>query len=81
MLTDSSQKAASPLAVGASSFEMFQKTAGANQTLFPPRRTTAPRPESDATEIFDTDFEEDFEDGPGRNSPRASIDSVSAHLL
>lgn len=60
---------------------MFQKTAGAPQTLFPARRTTAPRPESDATEIFDTDFEEDFEDGPERNSPRASINSVGKNSL
>ena len=79
-------QATSPLAVCPFGMEMFQKNpAGAPHAMFPPRRTTAPRPDSDATEIFDTEFEEDFDDDddddddePPRNSPRASVNSVSS---
>jgi hypothetical protein len=43
------------------------------------RRTVAPRPLSDATEIFDTDIEDEFEVA-ANDSPRASITSVSYPL-
>ncbi|KAI9794858.1 MAG: hypothetical protein M1816_002986 [Peltula sp. TS41687] len=44
--------------------------AGRDSAMYSPR-TTAARPLSDATEMFDTDFEEDAEDLDG-SSPRAS---------
>ena len=51
---------------------MFQKGYG-TQTLFN-AQTLAPRPLSEATEIHDTDFEDDSE--VEDNSPRMSINSV-----
>lgn len=57
---------------------MFQK--GRPQDAFFNMKALAPRPMSDATEIFDTDFEDDdseIED----NSPRLSLGSVSLSLL
>ena len=41
------------------------------------RRTTIARPLSEATEIFDTDFESDYDDI--LDSPRRSCGSVSSH--
>lgn len=48
--------------------------------LFQPRITT-PRPLSEATEILDTDFEDDFDSSNLDNSPRKSVDSVSRSIL
>ncbi|KAI9808376.1 MAG: hypothetical protein M1826_004179 [Phylliscum demangeonii] len=50
------------------------------------RRTVTPRPASDATEMFDTDVEEDEDrdaamDSPPRNSPRSSINSTGQSSL
>jgi hypothetical protein len=60
---------------------MFQK--GVNQPFFG-MSAQAPRPLSEATEMFDTDIEDDDsdiqEDGEA-NSPRVSINSVCAHTL
>ncbi|KAI9885432.1 MAG: hypothetical protein M1823_002780 [Watsoniomyces obsoletus] len=59
--------------------ETFQKAAGAatakpaSASLFPPR-TSLPRPKSDATEMFDTDIEDD--DPVEHDSPRASLASA-----
>ena len=56
---------------------MFQK--GMPRDAFFNMKALAPRPMSDATEMFDTDFEDDsdVED----NSPRLSVNSVCALLL
>ena len=54
---------------------MFQK--GPPQDAFFNMKALAPRPLSEATEMFDTDFEDesddDYDDG---NSPRLSVNSV-----
>ena len=55
---------------------MFQK--GHQTDAFFNMRALAPRPTSDATEMFDTDFEEDESEIEDNNSPRLSINSVSA---
>src|SRR5436190_7070586 len=52
---------------------MLQK--GSNHLSFLSTRSYNTRPLSEATEIFDTDFEADF--SPDDNSPRRSVDSVS----
>ena len=52
---------------------MFQK--GHPKDAFFNMKALAPRPMSDATEMFDTDFEEDSE--VEDNSPRLSLGSVS----
>jgi len=54
--------------------EMFQK--GQSTDAFFNMKALAPRPVSDATEMFDTDFEDD-ESEVEDNSPRLSINSVS----
>ncbi len=56
---------------------MFQK--GHNQPFFK-SSAPAPRPLSEATEIYDTEFEEDLSDTEENNSPRLSVESVSPHL-
>jgi hypothetical protein len=53
--------------------EMFQK--GQPRDSFFNMKALAPRPMSDATEMFDTDFEDDSE--VEDNSPRFSMGSVS----
>ena len=55
--------------------EMFQK--GQPIDAFFNMKALAPRPVSDATEMFDTDFEDESE-AEDNNSPRLSINSVSA---
>jgi hypothetical protein len=57
--------------------EMFQK--GQPQDAFFNMKALAPRPMSDATEMFDTDFEDDSEIED--NSPRLSLGSVSILLV
>lgn len=52
-------------------FEMLHNVA--KEPMF--RRTTIARPPSEATEIFDTDFESDYDDI--LDSPRRSVGSVS----
>lgn len=56
--------------------EMFQK--GQPTDAFFNMKALAPRPLSDATEMFDTDFEDDDSEVED-NSPRLSINSVSEH--
>jgi hypothetical protein len=53
--------------------EMFQK--GRPRDTFFNMKALAPRPLSDATEMFDTDFE-DEESEVEDNSPRLSVNSV-----
>jgi hypothetical protein len=53
--------------------EMFQK--GQPQDAFFNMKALAPRPMSEATEMFDTDFEDESETED--NSPRLSLGSVS----
>ena len=55
--------------------EMFQK--GHPKDAFFNMRQLAARPMSDATEMFDTDFEDDESEIDDSNSPRLSINSVS----
>jgi hypothetical protein len=55
--------------------EMFQK-AHPKDSFFNMRQLAA-RPISDATEMFDTDFEDDDSEIDDSNSPRLSINSVS----
>jgi len=55
--------------------EMFQN--GQPIDAFFNMKALAPRPVSDATEMFDTDFEEDQSELEDNNSPRLSINSVS----
>ncbi len=55
--------------------EMFQK-AHPKDAFFNMRQQAA-RPMSDATEMFDTDFEDDESEIEDSNSPRLSINSVS----
>jgi hypothetical protein len=59
--------------------EMFQK--GHPKDPFFNMKARAPRPMSDATEMFDTDFEDDQSEIEDNNSPRLSINSVSAITL
>ncbi|KAI9724509.1 MAG: hypothetical protein M1812_000577 [Candelaria pacifica] len=59
----------SPLQAGV---EMFQK--GHGQPFFK-ASAPAPRPLSEATEIYDTEFEEDLSDTEEANSPRLSVES------
>jgi hypothetical protein len=54
--------------------EMFQK--GQPTDSFFNMKALAPRPMSEATEMFDTDFEDD-ESEIEDNSPRLSLNSVS----
>jgi hypothetical protein len=56
---------------------MFQKGKPA-QTFFN-MKALAPRPVSDATEMFDTDFEDDESDAEA-DSPRLSLNSVCCAL-
>ena len=56
--------------------EMFQK--GQPTDSFFNMKALAPRPVSDATEMFDTDFEEDSEIED--NSPRLSLNSVGSTI-
>lgn len=58
---------------------MFQK--GQPKDAFFNMRQLAARPMSDATEMFDTDFEDDESTIDDSNSPRLSINSVSAIAL
>ena len=53
---------------------MFQK--GQPYDAFFNMKALAPRPLSDATEMFDTDFEDDDSEAED-NSPRLSLNSVS----
>jgi len=53
--------------------EMFQR--GKSQDAFFNMKALAPRPMSEATEMFDTDFEDESEIED--NSPRLSLGSVS----
>lgn len=55
--------------------QMLQDAPGGDSAAFAAPRTTASRPLSDATEMYDTDFEDDAEEYQD-NSPRASIKSV-----
>jgi hypothetical protein len=55
---------------------MFQK--GQPTDAFFNMKALAPRPVSDATEMFDTDFEDNESEVEDNNSPRLSINSVSA---
>ena len=55
--------------------EMFQR--GQAKDAFFNMKQLGPRPMSDATEMFDTDFEEDESEIEDNNSPRLSINSVS----
>jgi len=57
--------------------EMFQK--GQPRDSFFNMKALAPRPMSEATEMFDTDFEDDSE--PEDNSPRLSMGSVSVLFM
>lgn len=68
------RQASTPLTPLPAELEMFQKSYN-TRSLFE-ARTLAPRPLSEATEIFDTDFEEDESDDD-QTSPRSSIGSVS----
>ncbi|KAI9814891.1 MAG: hypothetical protein M1832_005619 [Thelocarpon impressellum] len=65
-------QASTPISPLPPSVEMFQKTYS-TQSLFN-ARTQAPRPLSEATEIYDTDFEDDRSE-PDANSPRYSVES------
>jgi len=56
--------------------EMFQR--GQTTDSFFNMKALAPRPISNATE-FDTDFEDDMSE-PEDNSPRLSVNSVSAYF-
>jgi len=58
--------------------ETFQQ--GQPKDAFFNMKALAPRPVSDATEMFDTDFEED-ESEIEDNSPRLSVNSVSSKIL
>ena len=53
--------------------EMFQK--GQSQEAFFNMKALAPRPQSEVTEIYDTEFEDDESDL--EDSPRLSLNSVS----
>ncbi|KAK2767567.1 hypothetical protein FQN54_003725 [Arachnomyces sp. PD_36] len=57
---------------------MLQSTKG--YPLLKPRTTTA-RPLSDATEILDTDFEDDFDSSNLNDSPRRSVDSFAGRSV
>ncbi|KAI9796034.1 MAG: hypothetical protein M1833_006542 [Piccolia ochrophora] len=65
--------ALTPISPQCPGVEMFQKTSGP-YSLFN-AQTLASRPLSEATEIYDTDFEEDYSDVES-NSPRTSIESL-----
>ncbi len=65
---------ASPLTPIDPRVEMFQK--GQPTDAFFNMKALAPRPLSEATEIFDTEFEDDESDMED-NSPRLSLNSVS----
>jgi hypothetical protein len=54
--------------------EMFQK--GEPVEPFFNMKALAPRPVSDATEMFDTDFEDDDSEVDEADSPRLSLNSV-----
>jgi hypothetical protein len=58
--------------------EMFQR--GQRKDAFFNMKALAPRPMSEATEMFDTDFEDDDSDVENNNSPRLSVNSVRALL-
>ncbi|KAI9756598.1 MAG: hypothetical protein M4579_003776 [Chaenotheca gracillima] len=64
--------AASPLTPIPSGVEMFQR--GSVQQAFYKSRSFVPRPVSEATDMYETEFEEDFEED-GSNSPRISMES------
>jgi hypothetical protein len=53
---------------------MFQR--GELKDQFFNMKALAPRPLSEATEMFDTDFEDDESDREDANSPRFSLNSV-----
>ena len=62
--------------------EMFQK--GFSNALFSTEAQAPPRPMSTATEIYDTDFEEDnsdIEEDEQSYSPRISLNSVGPKKL
>ena len=66
-------QAYAPRSARQSRMEMFQK---GNTLSFLPSRTPPPRPVSDATEIYDTEFEDDVSDLDS-NSGSRSVESVS----
>lgn len=70
------QPRASPITPIDPRVEMFQK--GQPQDAFFNMKALAPRPISDATEMFDTDFEDDSE--MEDDSPRLSLGSVSLQV-
>ncbi|KAI9835244.1 MAG: hypothetical protein M1837_003872 [Sclerophora amabilis] len=70
-----SKQAASPLTpIQQSGLEMFQR-ASVQQPFFKARTTAPPRPFSEATDMYDTEFEEDADEDDS-NSPRTSIESL-----
>lgn len=73
VLTDN-QPITSPMTPIDPRVEMFQK--GQPNDAFFNMKALAPRPLSDATEMFDTDFEDDDSEAED-NSPRLSLNSVS----
>jgi hypothetical protein len=58
--------------------EMFQK--GEPRDQFFDMKALAPRPVSTATEMFDTDFEDDDSEVDEADSPRFSLNSVGSHV-
>jgi hypothetical protein len=66
-------QAATPITPLEPGGEMFMRSK--TQSLLPPMRSDKPRPVSEATEIFDTDLDDDseFEE----DSPKYSFESVS----
>jgi hypothetical protein len=56
--------------------EMFQR--GHSKEPFFNMKALAPRPVSEATEMFDTDFEDDESEADEADSPRFSLNSVCA---
>ena len=78
VLTDN-QPVTSPMTPIDPRVEMFQK--GQPTDAFFNMKALAPRPLSDATEMFDTDFEDDDSEAED-NSPRLSLNSVShCHII
>jgi hypothetical protein len=71
--TDIQQPRSPPMTPIDPRVEMFQK--GQPRDSFFNMKALAPRPMSEATEMFDTDFEDDSEIED--NSPRLSMGSVS----
>lgn len=68
------QPLTSPLSPVDPRVEMFQK--GEPKEPFFNMKALAPRPVSDATEMFDTDFEDDDSEVEEADSPRFSLNSV-----